>query len=211
MLEWIVRSQQLQQAIERQRGQPSSLGLLPHLFRVQTLQLFNQFHERSGLLLLRREFPVVVHANKVPIIGAPARKVEPFGVGLDARRPSVATPNLLSRSGRIDLAGAKFFQYHWNGLEKGSTVIVTLSTAANVRLMDRGNFNAYKSRRNITKGAGWSRSLRSDSRAECRQLVPHHRPRWAPGHQRPTLGNGRTSTAADSEVCVAAVAKRHPT
>lgn len=46
------------------------------------------------------------------------------------------------------LAGFKFFQYHWNRLEKGSTVVVTLSTAANVRLMDSTNFSAYKNGRN---------------------------------------------------------------
>lgn len=41
-----------------------------------------------------------------------------------------------------------FHQYHWNRLEKGSTIVVELSTAANVRLMDSSNFNAYKSGRN---------------------------------------------------------------
>lgn len=46
------------------------------------------------------------------------------------------------------MAGAKFFKYHWNRLEKGSTVIVSLSKAANVRLMDSSNFNAYKNGRN---------------------------------------------------------------
>ena len=40
-----------------------------------------------------------------------------------------------------------FSKYHWNRLEKGSTVIVTLSSVANVRLMDSSNFNAYKSGR----------------------------------------------------------------
>lgn len=46
------------------------------------------------------------------------------------------------------MPGFKFVQYHWNRLEKGSTVVVTLSTAANVRLMDSSNFNAYKRGRN---------------------------------------------------------------
>jgi len=41
-----------------------------------------------------------------------------------------------------------FHQYHWNRLEKGSTVVVELSTGANVRLMDSSNFSAYKSGRN---------------------------------------------------------------
>jgi hypothetical protein len=46
------------------------------------------------------------------------------------------------------MAGFNFYQYHWNHLEKGSTVEVTLTTGANVRLMDSANFNAYKSGRN---------------------------------------------------------------
>ncbi|SOC51093.1 DUF1883 domain-containing protein [Ornithinimicrobium cerasi] len=46
------------------------------------------------------------------------------------------------------MAGFKFIKYHWNRLEKGSTVVVTLSTAANVRLMDSSNFNSYKNGRN---------------------------------------------------------------
>jgi hypothetical protein len=45
------------------------------------------------------------------------------------------------------VAGIKFSKYHWNRLEKGSTVVVTLSTAANVRFMDSTNFNAYKNGR----------------------------------------------------------------
>ncbi|WP_292900217.1 DUF1883 domain-containing protein [Microbacterium sp.] len=43
--------------------------------------------------------------------------------------------------------GPKFARYHWSRLEKGSTVVVTLSTAANVRLMDSSNFNSYKNAR----------------------------------------------------------------
>lgn len=48
---------------------------------------------------------------------------------------------------RSAVAGAKFIKYHWNRLESGSVVVVTLSTAANVRLMDRTNFDAYKNGR----------------------------------------------------------------
>jgi hypothetical protein len=43
--------------------------------------------------------------------------------------------------------GPKFFKYHWSRLEKGSTIVVTLSTAANVRLMDSSNFNSFKNGR----------------------------------------------------------------
>lgn len=51
------------------------------------------------------------------------------------------------------MAGMKFIEYHWNRLEKGSTVVVSLSTAANVRLMDSTNFNSYKhGRRHRFKG-----------------------------------------------------------
>lgn len=42
------------------------------------------------------------------------------------------------------MAGMNYIKYHWNRLEKGATIVVTLSTAANVRLMDSTNFNAYK-------------------------------------------------------------------
>lgn len=52
------------------------------------------------------------------------------------------------------MAGAKFYQYHWNRLEKGSTVVVRLSTAANVRLMNSTNFNAYKNGRNHRYSGG---------------------------------------------------------
>jgi hypothetical protein len=45
------------------------------------------------------------------------------------------------------VAGTKFVHYHWNRLETGSTVVVTLSTAANIRLMDSTNFNSYKNGR----------------------------------------------------------------
>jgi len=43
--------------------------------------------------------------------------------------------------------GPKFIKYHWSRLEKGSTIVVTLSTAANVRLMDSSNFNSFKNGR----------------------------------------------------------------
>ncbi|MDE3721372.1 DUF1883 domain-containing protein [Nocardiopsis sp. N85] len=52
------------------------------------------------------------------------------------------------------MAGAKFFKYHWNRLEKGSTVVVSLSKAANVRLMDSTNFNAYKNGRSHRYSGG---------------------------------------------------------
>ena len=41
----------------------------------------------------------------------------------------------------------KFQQYHWNRLEEGSTVVVTLNKAANVRLMSSTNFSQYKNNR----------------------------------------------------------------
>ncbi len=52
------------------------------------------------------------------------------------------------------MAGFKFVRYHWNRLEKGSTVVVTLSTGANVRLMDSTYFNAYKNGRNHRYSGG---------------------------------------------------------
>lgn len=52
------------------------------------------------------------------------------------------------------MAGFKFLQYHWNRLEKGSTVVVALSTAANVRLMDSTNFSAYKNGRSHRYAGG---------------------------------------------------------
>jgi len=45
------------------------------------------------------------------------------------------------------MAGLPFTKYHWNRLDKGATVVVTLTKAANVRLMDSSNFNSYKSGR----------------------------------------------------------------
>lgn len=45
------------------------------------------------------------------------------------------------------MTGTPFRKYQWNRLEKGSTVVVTLSAAANVRLMDSTNFAAYKNGR----------------------------------------------------------------
>lgn len=45
------------------------------------------------------------------------------------------------------MPGTPFTQYHWNHLDKGATVVVTLTKAANVRLMDSSNFNAYKNGR----------------------------------------------------------------
>lgn len=52
------------------------------------------------------------------------------------------------------MSGIKFANYYWNRLEKGSTVIVTLSTGANVRLMDSTNFSAYKNSRNHRYSGG---------------------------------------------------------
>lgn len=54
----------------------------------------------------------------------------------------------------LKVAEVEFFQYRWNRLEKGSTIVVTLSTAANVRLMDSTNFNAYKKGRNHRLAGG---------------------------------------------------------
>lgn len=45
------------------------------------------------------------------------------------------------------MSGMPFTQYHWNRLDKGVTVVVTLTKAANVRLMDSSNFNSYKNGR----------------------------------------------------------------
>lgn len=45
------------------------------------------------------------------------------------------------------MVGFNFSQYHWNRLEKDSTIVLELSTRANVRLMDSSNFNAYKTGR----------------------------------------------------------------
>ncbi|MDN5795865.1 MAG: DUF1883 domain-containing protein [Intrasporangium sp.] len=45
------------------------------------------------------------------------------------------------------MVATNFAKYHWTRLEKGSTVVVTLTKAANVRLMDSSNFNSYKNGR----------------------------------------------------------------
>jgi hypothetical protein len=45
------------------------------------------------------------------------------------------------------MSGLPFTKYHWNRLDKGATVVVTLTTAANVRLMDSSNFTSYKNGR----------------------------------------------------------------
>lgn len=45
------------------------------------------------------------------------------------------------------MAGLPFTKYHWARLDRGATVVVTLTKAANVRLMDSSNFNSYKSGR----------------------------------------------------------------
>jgi len=43
--------------------------------------------------------------------------------------------------------GFKFQKYSWNHLDKGSTIVVTLDKAANVRLMNSTNFNSYRNGR----------------------------------------------------------------
>jgi hypothetical protein len=43
--------------------------------------------------------------------------------------------------------GTRFMEYNLGSLQRGSTVVVTLSTGANVRLMDGTNLQAYKSGR----------------------------------------------------------------
>lgn len=45
------------------------------------------------------------------------------------------------------MAGIPFTKYDLGTLQRGSTVVVTLSTGANVRLMDSTNLHAYKNRR----------------------------------------------------------------
>lgn len=45
------------------------------------------------------------------------------------------------------MASLPFTKYHWNRLDKGATVVVTLTKAANVRLMDSSNFSSYKNGR----------------------------------------------------------------
>lgn len=51
-------------------------------------------------------------------------------------------------------ADFKFSKYHWNRLDKGSTLVVTLSKGANVRLMDSTNFNNFKNGRNHRLAGG---------------------------------------------------------
>ncbi|WP_104126288.1 DUF1883 domain-containing protein [Cryobacterium sp. Y57] len=45
------------------------------------------------------------------------------------------------------MSGLPFTKHHWNRLDKGATVVVTLTTAANVRLLDSSNFTSYKNGR----------------------------------------------------------------
>lgn len=45
------------------------------------------------------------------------------------------------------MGGTQFMKYDLGRVEKGSTVAVTLSTGANVRLMDSSNFNSYRNGR----------------------------------------------------------------
>ncbi len=52
--------------------------------------------------------------------------------------------------------GPKFRKYDLGNVQRGSTVVVTLSTGANVRLMDSTNLQAYKNRRapRCARGSG---------------------------------------------------------
>lgn len=45
------------------------------------------------------------------------------------------------------MTGIGFRQYHWNRLERGSTIVLELSATANVKLMDPSGFAAYKAGR----------------------------------------------------------------
>ncbi|WP_211248994.1 DUF1883 domain-containing protein [Paraoerskovia marina] len=45
------------------------------------------------------------------------------------------------------MSGPNFMKYDLGRIEKGSTVVVTLSTGANVRLMDSSNFTSYRNGR----------------------------------------------------------------
>ena len=83
-----------------------------------------------------------------------------------------------------------FHQYHWNHLEKGSVIVVELGAAADVRLMDSSNFNAYKNGCDH-RIRGWrARQTNpvSDGRSVERQLVRHDRPPGAKRAQREVLG-----------------------
>lgn len=76
-----------------------------------------------------------------PVLSVARVRSEPMSVVRETITP-------LTFSERSEMVGFKFSPYHWNRLEKGATVVVELSTSANVRLMDSSNFNAYKSGRN---------------------------------------------------------------
>jgi hypothetical protein len=62
-----------------------------------------------------------------------------------------------------------FYKYHWTSLKKGATVVVRLSKAANVRLMDATNFNAYKAGRNHRYIGGL---VKKSIASSCRALGP---------------------------------------
>ena len=70
------------------------------------------------------------------------------------------------------MSGIKFANYYWNRLEKGSTVVVTLSTGANVRLMDSTNFSAYKNGRNHRYSGGGLFRGRPEFRQPICQIDP---------------------------------------
>ena len=59
---------------------------------------------------------------------------------------AIAAINSVATLG-VSVAGTNFMKYDFNQLEKGSTIVVTLSTGANVRLMDSSNFNHYRNGR----------------------------------------------------------------
>ncbi|NUJ88833.1 DUF1883 domain-containing protein [Plantibacter sp. MCCC 1A11337] len=81
----------------------------------------------------------------------PRRSSEGTGVrhvrGLCLDAVTVVRCDSTSLTAEDILAGLPFTKYHWNRLEKGATVVVTLTKAANVRLMDSTNFNAFKNGR----------------------------------------------------------------
>lgn len=58
-----------------------------------------------------------------------------------------------------------FTKYHLGHVKRGSTVIVTLTSAANVRLMDSSNLNAFQNGRQHRYYKGG---------------LVDHKPRWRP-------------------------------
>ena len=92
------------------------------------------------------------------------------------------------------MSGLPFTKYHWNRLDKGSTVLVTLDEAANVRLMDSSNFTSYKKGRAHKYLGGLSEDVPfSYHRPSQRRLVPGCRPDGPEGDQCEIVGRYRTS------------------